>query len=77
MAKATNTVNEPRPTKYERVYEDDDTIETWKYDLNKNPNGPIEVDIKHKRTYIHPAMKQSKKYIKDLMKEQKKTPTKK
>lgn len=77
MAKATNAVNEPRPTKYERVYEDETSIDTWKYDLSKNPNGPIEVDIKYKRTYIHPAMKQSKKYIKDLLKEQKKTPTKK
>ena len=39
---------EPPKTKFTRVYEDELTIETWKFDLNKNPNGPIEVDIKYK-----------------------------
>ena len=31
-----------------RVYEDEYTIETWKFDLNKFSRGPIEVDIKYK-----------------------------
>ena len=39
---------EPAPTKFNRVYEDEYTIETWKFDLNKFDNGPIEVDIKYK-----------------------------
>ena len=39
---------EPPKTKFTRVYEDELTIETWKFDLNKNPNGPVEVDIKYK-----------------------------
>ena len=39
---------ESKPTKFTRVYDDELTVETWKYDLNKNPNGPIEVDIKYK-----------------------------
>jgi hypothetical protein len=30
------------------VYEDEYTIETWKFDLNKFSRGPIEVDIKYK-----------------------------
>ena len=77
MAKVATPTNDSNPTKFERVYEDEETIDTWKYDLNKNPNGPIEVDIKYKRGYIHPSQKQTKKYIKDLLKEQKKTPTKK
>jgi hypothetical protein len=34
--------------KFERKYEDDDTIEIWKFDLEKFSNGPIEVDIKYK-----------------------------
>jgi hypothetical protein len=76
MSKIVQTI-ENKPTKFERIYEDDETIDTWKYDLTKNPNGPIEVDIKHKRSYVHPSLKQSKKYIKDLIKEQKKSPTKK
>ena len=37
-----------KPTKFTRVYDDELTVETWKYDLNKNPNGPFEVDIKYK-----------------------------
>ena len=34
--------------KFERKYEDEDTIETWKFDLEKFTRGPIEVDIKYK-----------------------------
>jgi hypothetical protein len=30
------------------VYEDELTTETWKFDLDKFANGPIEVDIKYK-----------------------------
>jgi len=39
---------EDMPRKFLRIYEDDDTVETWKYDLNKFERGPIEVDIKWK-----------------------------
>ena len=39
---------ESKPTKFNRVYEDELTIETWKYDLKKFDKGPIEVDIKYK-----------------------------
>ena len=39
---------EPPKTKFTRVYEDELTIETWKFDLNKFDRGPIEVDIKYK-----------------------------
>jgi len=41
-------IHEPPPTKFERHYEDEYTIETWKFDLKKQPYGPIEVDIKYK-----------------------------
>jgi len=34
--------------KFTRVYEDDDTITTWTFDLDKFTRGPIEVDIKYK-----------------------------
>ena len=34
--------------KFTRVYEDDDTTETWTFDLDKFNNGPINVDIKYK-----------------------------
>lgn len=41
-------IQEPPPTKFSRVYEDEYTIETWKFDLKKFDKGPIEVDIKYK-----------------------------
>ena len=34
--------------KFTRVYEDEDAIETWTFDLDKFERGPIEVDIKYK-----------------------------
>ena len=37
-----------QPRKFTRVYEDDDVIETWKFDLDKFDRGPIEIDIKYK-----------------------------
>ena len=39
---------ENKPTKFTRVYDDELTITTWKFDLNKFDKGPIEVDIKYK-----------------------------
>jgi hypothetical protein len=37
-----------KETKFTRVYEDDETIETWTFDLDKFDKGPISVDIKYK-----------------------------
>jgi hypothetical protein len=34
--------------KFTRVYEDEETVSTWTYDLDKFKNGPISVDIKYK-----------------------------
>lgn len=34
--------------KFTRTYEDEDTTETWVFDLDKFENGPISVDIKYK-----------------------------
>jgi hypothetical protein len=42
------TIPEDQPRKFSRVYEDELTIETWKFDLDKFIRGPIEVDIKYK-----------------------------
>jgi len=39
---------ENKPSKFIRIYEDELTIETWKFDLKKFDKGPIEVDIKYK-----------------------------
>ena len=34
--------------KFQRVYEDELTTETWSFDTDKFRNGPISVDIKYK-----------------------------
>ena len=39
---------EDKPRKFTRVYEDEDIIETWTYNLDKFERGPIDVDIKYK-----------------------------
>jgi len=59
---------EPRPPKWDITYEDEDCISIWKYNSKINPNGPIEVEYKYKRGYVHPGQK---KTIGDLSKESK------
>lgn len=50
-----------KPTKFEVVYKDDDGVESvWKYDLNKFPNGPIEVINKFPPHYDKMLKKQMK-----------------
>lgn len=71
MAVIINTKQEEKLTKFERVYEDDDCISIWKYDLKKFPNGPIDVEYKYKRGFKHPALNQ-KKFLKDFVLEEKK-----
>jgi hypothetical protein len=44
---SVNPTEIEQPIKFERRYEDDETIEVWKYDLKKS-NGPIEVNITYK-----------------------------
>lgn len=50
-----------KPTKFEVVYKDDDGVESvWKYDLNKFPNGPIEVINKFPPHYEKALKRQQK-----------------
>lgn len=42
-----NALKVENQTKFERRYEDEDTISVWKYDLLKS-NGPIDVNIIYK-----------------------------
>ena len=46
--KTIKPVQLDNPNKYTRVYEDDESIATWTFNLDIYPNGPIAVDIKHK-----------------------------
>lgn len=70
MAVTITTTKAPKPTKFERVFEDEDSISTWKYDLDKHPYGPISTEIKYKKGFVHPKMNQ-KKFMKDILTEQK------
>ena len=60
--------------KFTRVYEDDDTVETWEFDLDKFARGPIKVDIKYKagaekRLKLHAKeAKQEKKAARQMKK---------
>jgi hypothetical protein len=64
---------EPKPTKYEIVFEDDECISIWKYNSKITTRGPVEVEYKYKRGFIHPGTK--KKRLGDLVKESKKKDT--
>ena len=68
MSRGRPAVIEPveAPRKFTRVYEDEYTIETWTYDLNKF-HGPINVDIKYKAG----AEKAIKQQIKQAKQEKK------
>jgi hypothetical protein len=37
-----------KPTKFERIYEDAECKSIWKYDLKKNPNGPVSVEYTYR-----------------------------
>jgi hypothetical protein len=41
-----------KPTKFEYIFEDDESTSIWKYDLKKQPNGPISVEYKWKASYL-------------------------
>lgn len=60
---------EPKPTKYQYVFEDEDCISIWKYNTKISTSGPIEVEYKYKRGYTHPKTK--KKTMGELIKEKK------
>ena len=53
--------------KFTRVYDDEDVIETWTFDLDKFERGPINVDIKYKAG----AEKRIKQRAKDAKQEKK------
>jgi hypothetical protein len=71
MAVTNNSKSTEKPTKLERVYEDEETISIWKYDSKISTSGPIEVEIKYKKGYVHPLDKK-KKTLGELAKEARK-----
>jgi hypothetical protein len=47
MAKVKKQESEA-PSKFTRVYEDDDCRSTWTYDLSKTTHGPVSVELHYK-----------------------------
>jgi hypothetical protein len=47
-----NNSKTEKPKKFEYIFEDEDCISIWKYDLNKQPNGPISVENKYTAKYL-------------------------
>ena len=58
-----------KPTKFERTYEDEECISILKYNLLKNPNGPVEVEYRWKRSFN--PWNQKKMTIAELIKQEK------
>ena len=59
MAVSKGPIEKPR--KFQHVYTDADGFEsTWKYDLDKFPNGPISVENKYPAGYDKMMKKQQK-----------------
>lgn len=59
-----------KPTKFERTFEDDECTSIWKYNLLKNPYGPVEVEYRWKRSFN--PWNQKKMTIAELIKQEKK-----
>jgi hypothetical protein len=59
MAKINKELETPK--KFERVYEDEREIITWKYDYSKFTNGPVSVEIKSKYAEVVSKKKKPKK----------------
>ena len=70
MAVINNTKASTKPTKWEQVYEDEESITIWRYNSNITTSGPVEVEIKYKRGYV-PPKPERKKTLGDLAKEAK------
>lgn len=58
MAKKTS--KETPPIIRTQIFEDDETISTWKYDSSKNKFGPYVVEIKYKKPYEVKSVKRTR-----------------
>lgn len=70
MATTINQKEVVKPTKWEVVYEDEDSISIWKYNSKITTAGPVEVEYKWKK-HFNP-WNQKKKTLGELVKEEKK-----
>ena len=47
-----NNSKQEKPTKFEYIFEDDESVSIWKYDIKKFPNGPVSVEYRWKPHYL-------------------------
>jgi hypothetical protein len=55
MALKSSKENNSKPekrTKFEYIFEDEESKSIWKYDLKKFPNGPVSVEYHWKAHYL-------------------------
>ncbi len=71
MAILTNIKQTEKTTKWEVVFEDEECISIWKYNSRITTAGPVEVEHKYKRGYVHP-MEKKKKTLGELAKDARK-----
>ena len=69
MAVSLNQKEDIKPTKWEVVYQDEDSISIWKYNSKITTAGPVEVEYKWKK-HFNP-WNQKKKTLGELVKEEK------
>lgn len=60
MSKKPNNKNEVEHKKWERIYEDEDTISIWKYNSKISMINPYEVEIKYKKPPVISGVKRTK-----------------
>jgi hypothetical protein len=60
MSKKPTIKNEIDPKKWERIYEDEDTISIWKYNSKISMINPYEVEIKYKKPPVINGVKRTK-----------------
>ena len=70
MATSVNQKEVVKPTKWEVVYEDEESISIWKYNSKIRTSGPVEVEYKWKRSFN--PWNQKKMTLGELAKEEKK-----
>lgn len=70
MATSVNQKEVIKPTKWEVVYEDEESISIWRYNSKITIAGPVEVEYKWKRSFN--PWNQKKMTLGDLAKEEKK-----
>jgi hypothetical protein len=61
-SKENNSKTE-KPTKFEYIFEDEESKSIWKYDLKKQPNGPISVETHWKAPKRIRTQKKKRKII--------------